>query len=457
MESLSISEDSMDWLDTATSVLCKSYFVKHGYCRHQIDSYERFMENTLPSMIESKDSIEVICGSSKIVLRFTNTTTLPMYHKKHDGVVRSVTPEECLQRKLTYRNGICVDIMQDSYKSKIINGVLSWEIVKSYEFAEVPMFKIPCMVRSKFCCLNDKPPETINDFMCGYFIVNGIEKTVQAQIKLRADAIHVFKTPGSDYSFYAEVRSSNDSHWKATYSIRVNISPLSKERNGRCPNLPMSLINADTICGISRYELNAKTPQVVISLPFFPQPIPISSMCRLYGKPLTVSMMMGAGVGIINSDCPDIELRLIYETCCEDPYSHLTRDELILKLGSESTKEKTPEKRVAYILEMMRQDILPHLGCDDDDNTASRKVVYILIMAAKVISTYFLSLKNKKQIGFKDDRDNWRFKKVDCSGGLIAVLVRQLMRTFLALFRHHCISHLILVQISTQFVLLMAL
>ena len=33
----------------------------------------------------------------------------------------------------------------------------------------------------------------MHDFVSGYFIINGMEKNVQAQIKLRANSIHVFK------------------------------------------------------------------------------------------------------------------------------------------------------------------------------------------------------------------------------------------------------------------------
>ena len=43
--------------------------------------------------------------------------------------------------------------------------------------------------------------------------------------------------------------------------------------------------------------------------------------------------------------------------------------------------------------------------------------------------SYLLKLKGSEN-GLEDDRDNWRFKKVDCTGSLIAILVRQLMRTF---------------------------
>tara|TARA_Y100000748_G_scaffold292357_1_gene280761 strand:+ start:12161 stop:15766 length:3606 start_codon:yes stop_codon:yes gene_type:complete len=410
-------------IKAGTIIVCRDYFSIYGFWRQQLESYERFMETTLPSILNNSEELQIVCGKNRLIIKFTNTTILPMYHREHDGNVRNVGPEECRQRKLTYQNGICVDVKQECY---VQNEDDSWKLVASYNFLEVPLFKVPCMVRSKFCKLGSHSINKTHstDFLGGYFIVNGMEKTVQAQIKLRANSIHVFKNGPN--CFYSEVRSSNDSQWKATSSLRVNISPLNKEKNNA---IPMNLVTSTDDSYV--YELNSKLPTINTSLPFFSINIPVSTICRLFGCNLTVSVMKRAARGVIDKSIQDSEIDLVFKTVIKDPYADLDREALILKLGEEGTKEKTPEKRRNYIKKMMAYDILPHLGCGDTEEINQKKIIYILLMACKAINAYLLSIKNK-DYRFEDDRDNWRFKKVDCTGALIGVLVRQLMRTFLS-------------------------
>ena len=99
----------------------------------------------LPEIFLSIAPLIIICGRNKIEIKFGRTTILPMYQREQDGVVRPISPEECRQRKLTYQNGVVVDINQKSFQK---NDKDEWICQKCYDFLEVPVFKIPCMVMS---------------------------------------------------------------------------------------------------------------------------------------------------------------------------------------------------------------------------------------------------------------------------------------------------------------------
>ena len=73
--------------------------------------------------------------------------------------------------------------------------------------------KIPIMVYSKYCILNQKG---MDDECCydlgGYFIINGNEKVIISQEKIANNLIQVFKNPknSSKYSHICETRSLDE-------------------------------------------------------------------------------------------------------------------------------------------------------------------------------------------------------------------------------------------------------
>ena len=129
-----------------------------------------------------------------------------------------------------------------------------------------------------------------------------------------------------------------------------------------------------------------------------------------------------------NEQCQKHVLSCIRDSIAFEKNEHNLED-LILWVRTDGTKEKTPEKRRHVIQHMISNDILPHLGCGLDSLTLEKKRIFASIMAARAIAAFIYSetMKAVKE-NVEDDRDNWRFKKVDTTGALIAILVRQLLR-----------------------------
>ncbi len=410
-------------------VFVQDYFNQHGFCRQQIESYEHFMDVTLKSIINNMDPLDVKCARSRIVVTLRNVTIMKMYQRESDGKQRAILPNECIKRRLTYQTGVFVDINQKCYELNATSSAESreanaddWICKKEYNFLEVPLMKIPCMVRSRYCWLYKTPPTTVNDDLCGHFIINGMEKTIQAQIKLRHNFIHVFKHLSGSRTFYAEVRSSNDNAWKATSSIRIQAGP--KTTKSSALSAKMSVLDLQGRCFVSA------------TFPFLTLELPIVVLFRFLGvegdsntsATSKVEEMIKKAVLSENVQCQNQVLSCIRDSIAFEKNEHNLED-LILWVGTDGTKEKTPEKRRHVIQHMISNDILPHLGCGLDSLTLEKKRIFASIMTARAIAAFIYSetMKAVKE-NVEDDRDNWRFKKVDTTGALIAILVRQLLR-----------------------------
>ena len=106
---------------------------------------------------------------------------------------------------MTYASSVLVDIVHDM--TNVDTGALTDRRV----YREVLLCKIPVMVRSCMCYLHktDNHVEECRRDMGGYFIINGVEKVVLAQEKLRTNFPYVFPTRGR-FSHFLEIRSCHE-------------------------------------------------------------------------------------------------------------------------------------------------------------------------------------------------------------------------------------------------------
>ena len=84
-------------------------------------------------------------------------------------------------------------------------------------YANINIGKIPIIIRSKYCSLNDKTDtERVEVKECefdqgGYFIIGGGKKVIAEQERMANNFVYVFnKKEQSGYSWQAEVRSNID-------------------------------------------------------------------------------------------------------------------------------------------------------------------------------------------------------------------------------------------------------
>lgn len=125
--------------------------------------------------------------------------------KEADGFEKPIYPQSARLRGFTYSSSVLLDIVHDMTDAE--TGALTDRRV----YREVLLCKIPVMIKSCMCYLNksDRHVEECRRDMGGYFIINGVEKVVLAQEKLRTNFPYVFPTRGR-FSYFLEIRSCHE-------------------------------------------------------------------------------------------------------------------------------------------------------------------------------------------------------------------------------------------------------
>lgn len=137
---------------------------------------------------------------------------------------------------MTYQIDSKVDVHIE--KRKRIGNVPG-ELIEEYKTEQIELCKIPVMVRSSQCYLNDENDKgIIRQKECmydqgGYFIINGSEKVIVAQERQACNLVLVFndKLPTSKYCWNAQVRSQNEENNKPALQFKLNIQK--REKGGK--------------------------------------------------------------------------------------------------------------------------------------------------------------------------------------------------------------------------------
>lgn len=100
---------------------------------------------------------------------------------------------------------ICPNIsFTDITKKQVIETAAGVEEYSSEVVNSIPLGRVPIMVKSFPCWLNDEESSVIDLGECefdegGYFIVSGVEKVLIAQERMSNNRVYVFKQGGKYY------------------------------------------------------------------------------------------------------------------------------------------------------------------------------------------------------------------------------------------------------------------
>ena len=381
----------------------KSYFHHHGQVRTQMEPYEQFMNRLLPHIVNENSDLIIVSSTQrqKHVIKFGNVTVFKPNIKESDGQVRPIFPSEARTRGLTYMAPVVVDVTHQIYRESKKRKASEPEYDQCQEriYREVPLLHIPVMVRSKFCNLYadaDNVHECPMD-QGGYFIINGSEKTVQAQEKLRTNYPFVFQArKPSRHAYVCEVRSLHEKKMRSTSTVNVYVTGAK---------------------GVSLAD-------IMVVVPFVNLEIPLVAVFILLGYTAPQDIIRCVfPQGVENSELLDT-----FRPMLDNPISAMTSEQIAQWIGREGTKEVTNEKRSRYVAHIFHNEFLPHLGMDDTPTTYTKKALYLGFIVRRLLSVYHGLEK-------PNDRDHYANKRLDTVGSLIAVLFRQLFRNFLRTFK----------------------
>lgn len=361
--------------------------------KHQIDSYNKFMDNTLSQIITGFNPIRIGHGFKqevndhihKIYINVLQPSlTKPMYQLQ-DGTQTVMTPNIARMNNLTYSSSLYVNV---HLVIEVINddGVIE-KIDKNIN--GVYIGKIPVMVRSKSCILTQMPAlgeennnECKYDFG-GYFIINGNEKCLVSQDRINENKTLVFQPNNNTDGLYAEIRSMSDSTYLPPKTTSLNMSG----------------------------KLNHMGRIIRMSTSFLRNEIPVFVMFRALGVMSDKEIIQHIVYDLDNNDNQRIITELM--ACCEDSCDIHTQEQaenVLIKIMTGVNKSINARE---LLHTNIINDFLPHVG-----KNYRRKALYLGYMIRKMIRIY---------LGYDiyDNRDSYMNKRIDTPGILMSNLFRQ--------------------------------
>jgi DNA-directed RNA polymerase II subunit RPB2 len=369
---------------------------------HQIESFEDFIRNKLPLIVSSTAPIVVWHEQDETTkkykyefrLSFENITYMKPRIQEATGRVKPMFPQEARVRNFTYAAQMFCDVrfVARSYKGETLS-----EYDESVRvFSGVSLGKIPVMLGSSLCILNDYPltreelGECPNDPL-GYFIIHGSERTILCQEKVADNRIMVFfnKKTASKYCFSVEIKSLHESFTTPPKKLEVRIST---KFNGLGYPLMMCVprFREDVPAMVFFRALGVETDEGIANL-----------IGQEYAETLAASF----------KECADVNV--------------YTRDDAIQFLAAHLQYVTSHEDKCAYVRTLLETEYLPHVrfGGDTSDTKTleARKCILTSAMIRRLIMT------EQGRIAI-DDRDAYTNKRVVTTGALLTHLFRQLFQ-----------------------------
>ncbi|SOS76332.1 DNA-directed RNA polymerase II subunit RPB2, putative [Plasmodium sp. gorilla clade G1] len=382
-------------------VVIGSFFGSHGLVNQQIESYNDFIEYRMQEIIDEHPKIEIRPQPQYRTDRDENDNIIyslkfgqlsldrPFYDEKNLSN-KNLWPQEARLRNLTYSSAIYIDIEQSTY---IIDEVTKKPVLKEkFIYERINLGRIPLMLKSMFCWTKGLPENEIADMgecsydQGGYFIVNGGEKVLVAQERMANNFIYVFKKKQpSKFGWVAEIRSQMERS-QATSGFSVKM----KTRSGG-----------------SQYGSNKSGGQLVATLPYIRTEISVGILFRALGCTSDRDILQRI-VYDFNDKLMINALRETLEECIEYPTQDVCLD-FIGKRGP--TVGASREKRILYAKELLRKEVLPHMGTHP--GVESKKSYFIGYMINRLLLAELGRIK-------EDDRDHFGKKRLDIAGPLMA-------------------------------------
>jgi DNA-directed RNA polymerase beta subunit len=326
----------------------------------------------------------------EVHLEFSN----PQFKKptifENNGAVLPMMPNDARLRNLTYSAPLYVDI--NVTYIEIDNTQAGKHTTKKRLFPNVHLGKIPVMVGSKYCLLQDQQnmdPLRIGECaedLGGYFIIQGGERVCISQERMSENRPFVFR--------------NNRQATKECEVIEVkSIGP----DNDQVPKT-----NA------VRVMYHPKNPQILLlraTLPRMKAPIPLFIIFRALGVTADKDIM-----DLILGPEGDSSFDMIFNESIAEAAHVRTREQAIEALTSyiKTWSSRGGMKPYEMVKDVLIEELFPHIGAADKEYD---KACFLAHMTRKVLWVMTGRIPN-------DDRDSYPNKRVDLPGFLLANLFR---------------------------------
>jgi DNA-directed RNA polymerase II subunit RPB2 len=398
--------DEKEYEDISWAVIKKYFEGKHlqQLIRHQIESYNNFINCQIPKTIEMFNPVNISSENDynkelklyklEIFITFENLNIhRPQIHE-NNGATKLMFPQEARLRNFTYSSTMTVDI---NIKYQIRSGEKLENIHTIYKvLPKIHIGKIPIMLKSNICVLNQYKHNTAAlTGEChldpgGYFIINGSEKTCLGQERAAENKVYCFNISKNNtkWSWLAEIKSVPD--WKCISPKQISLMISSK----------------NTGFGNTLY----------LQIPRIKQPIPLFVIFRALGiitdKAICQKILLdvnhnsnSALLNLLQASIIDANNYLTQESA----FNYIMNQVIFTPLNMD--KETGMKKKYEFTEDVINNDLFPHC------KTKTQKIYFLGYMTNKLLQVS-IGLKNV------DDRDSYLNKRIDLTGILLNNLFR---------------------------------
>jgi DNA-directed RNA polymerase beta subunit len=391
-----------DWHKNTWDIIDKPFESDPDFLvAHQKQSYDNFVADTIPRIIQHNMPITIKNENNSIELKVLRTYMSKPLTYEQEYV--PLFPHRARINDLTYASPIFID-----YEQTVKKG---GETLVTIE-RKVPICELPVMLGSKFCHLyklTSDQKAAVNECRYergGYFIINGNEKVLVGQERPSDNTVMCHEESSSKpYVARAEIKSTVDQRF---YPIKVAAVRLYKETD-------------------KDKKQKDKFPgqKFMVGLPYIREPIPLWIVFIALGVTTDVEIFNMLLNGDNNNNAV---INLLVPTAKDargivtqiDAISYISKfvsfnDKKSDKQNTDTEDvrlEKLNKKKRQYAKDIINREFLPHVGQDN-----LKKAFFLAHMTKKLIACQF----NRKLYA---DRDHYSNKRVDLAGPLLSQIFR---------------------------------
>jgi DNA-directed RNA polymerase subunit B len=348
--------------------LLNSYLKENSLVKHQIDSYNDFVERRLPQILKEigviKPDVPEIGDVKLKIGRFrVGKDGWAPWIVEADGSERKILPQEARIRNLTYSTTMWVEITPVINK---IEGEPQW-----VNFGELPI-----MVKSKICPLSKMTREQLieagedPDDPGGYFIINGTERILVLVEEIVPNKIIVQKVDTGNITEIARIHSEKSGY--------VQRHLLERKKNGIITISFANLLRVPIVTILKALGLE-KDKEIITAISLDP-----AIQDEFY-------------VNLLESEVTSKEEAL---------------DALVKGYQMEKSK------RIERASKLIDKYLLPHLGQEESDRL--KKALYLAKAVEKLIKLHLGRIE-------EDDLDHYANKRLRLAGDLLEIQLRAIL------------------------------
>jgi len=394
--------------------LVKNGVANQGVTRHQIESFNRFLNFDINEIVKYHGEFMArLTDSRRVVVRLFNATVeKPCTVDGDDRHVIPVHPMTARTRSLSYAGTVYVDIQEMETNPE------TGEVISQKIHNRIPIASIPIMLGSSHCHLSSLSKrervatgECENDPM-GYFILRGMEKVIITQVRANYNSVYCFghESTKDRYDMVAEMRSMN-SHNGKSISVKFVVWQNRRDLFAIFPQFkdPVSL-------GIIFKAMGIEKPSEYLHIPAHQTN---STTHRLIG-------WLDRSAKI----CKDSDTAVKY-------------------IARYTNHLVSADKKVEYVRKVFAEQLFPHLGFINPEETAEIGELSNVYVLAGFIRKLILTFTGFRQ---PDDRDHIRNKRMETTGILFKDLFKVLFRKYMYTVRSHIERNKVRTEVKNVFV-----